>query len=585
MQVKQVEKIYLDYNGSRPTKTVTEVLQKHGFHYDKVYKVWKATNNEKSQAFPTEYMPYLGRSTVTEIEITFDGKPSEEIRNKLKLPGHDFLWNKWEKIWYSKFTQERWDFAQNLSSTPIATTPSTSYTIAHKAANPSSNLAKARDKADKLRALADKMYGIINDKLNPAIGQQRSTYRRDRIAHGIRMEGYKLQKVQELLYGLANALDAGNLVSTPLANISNRAQIDSLMGGATFPCWDDGEWRNYDEDRERLAKIGITESNFMQWHKELMALACPQQDRQLSEQEKLKKLEGEVARSSIPGYFPTPPDVVRRLIELAQIEGHHNCWEPSAGSGAIADELVKISGWTYVSEIWYELRQILKLKGHDVISHNCFDVDRTFDRIVANPPWGIGTGASAPEHIQHYYKCLAPGGRLVSLCDEGAFFRDYKEDKEFREWLGTVGGKNEKLPPGSFLNSTRSTGANMRIVIIDKPLVGGITPANNPANNIVPLSRQNEALSILESLSNIATLPTLPTLVEPVPVSPKPELLSLLDEIQLMGNEITASIQELRAMQKPVVEVVEVVKITSVKPLADTAKNLSTALKKLSACR
>lgn len=569
MQIKQVEKVYLDFGGGRPTKTVTESLQKHGFHWDKVYKVWKATNNEKSQAFPVEYMPYLGRSVVTEIEISFDGKPSEEIRNQLK--SHDFLWNKWEKIWYSKFSQERWDFAQNLASNPPSTTPST-YTISAKPQRLSpGNLAKARDKADKLRALADKMQETIDYKINSPTSRQRSTARRDRIASGTRVEGYKLQKIQELLYGIANALEAGNLVNSPLANISNRAQVESLMGNATFPCWDNGSFPSYNEHPERLAKIGITESNFQHWHRELMSMSCPQRDKQLSEQEQLKKLEGEVARSAIPGYFPTPPDVVKRLLQLAQVEGHHTCWEPSAGSGAIADELSKTPALVYVSEIWYELRQILKLKGHDIISHNCFDVDRTFDRIVANPPWGRVAGESAPEHIQHYYKCLAPGGRLVALCDEGAFYRDYKEDREFREWLEAVGGTNEKLPAGSFLNSTRSTGANMRIVVIDKPLVGGTTPANN----IVPLSRQNEALSILESLNKITI--SAPTTLEPEPVSAKSELLSLLEEIEIMGNEITTSIQELRAMQKPVIEV----KITSVKPIADTAQSLSRSLKKL----
>lgn len=39
------------------------------------------------------------------IEITFDSKPEEDIRNTLKLNG--FRWHKVKKLWYAKQTEER----------------------------------------------------------------------------------------------------------------------------------------------------------------------------------------------------------------------------------------------------------------------------------------------------------------------------------------------------------------------------------------------------------------------------------------------------------------------------------------------
>lgn len=534
MQVKQVEKYYLDYGGGKPRPLVLDFLSSKNFHYDRVYRVWKGTKSQQSTALLTD-LNSLGNPRVSEqveIEIKFDSKPDKNIRESLKEK--NFLWNKWEEIWYAKFLPERWDFAQSLSgrSPTSAPAPST-YPISVSQTSRTTKSNKDREKAEKFRELAKGMNGAIQQKIDPAIGRQRHTRRRDNIASSMRVEGYKLQKIQELLYGLASALEAGELQGTPLAKISNKAQVESLMGGARFPCWDNGGWMNYNGHPERLTKLGISESNFQHWHQKLMSLANHQQDKKRAEQERLKELQSQVAHAKIPGYFPTPLEVVTRMLQLASIYHYHECWEPSAGSGAIADELRKVSDCVSVSEIHYDLRQILEFKGHDVISWNCFDVNRKFDRIVANPPWGIAAGESAPEHIRHYYNCLKPGGRLVTLCDEGAFFRDRQEDREFRDWLQSVGGTDEKLPPGSFLNAERSTGANMRIVVINKP-------ATVSANNIVPLPSRSsdDALALLEGLS---ILPQ----VEP---EPKNEVLSILDEIAAYDVEIRKTIMELKAM-------------------------------------
>ena len=66
-------------------------------------------------------------------------------------------------------------------------------------------------KADKLRTLADKMEKQINAKLNPPIGEQRTTARRARIASNMREQGEHLQKIQEVLYYMAGAIQANRL--------------------------------------------------------------------------------------------------------------------------------------------------------------------------------------------------------------------------------------------------------------------------------------------------------------------------------------------------------------------------------------
>lgn len=53
------------------------------------------------------------------IEITFDGIPSEETRNALKEKG--FRWSRRQKLWWSRFTEEKYKWAQALTddSEPI----------------------------------------------------------------------------------------------------------------------------------------------------------------------------------------------------------------------------------------------------------------------------------------------------------------------------------------------------------------------------------------------------------------------------------------------------------------------------------
>lgn len=48
------------------------------------------------------------------IEITFEEKPSEEIRNALKASR--FRWHKVKKIWYAKNTPERLDLVESLAA-------------------------------------------------------------------------------------------------------------------------------------------------------------------------------------------------------------------------------------------------------------------------------------------------------------------------------------------------------------------------------------------------------------------------------------------------------------------------------------
>jgi len=90
-----------------------------------------------------------------------------------------------------------------------------------------------------------------------------------------------------------------------------------------------------------------------------------------------------------------------------------------------------------------------------------------YDRIIMNPPFSDRRDA---EHVRHAYKLLKPGGRLVAIMGEGVFFGSDRKAVDFRSWLESVGGTDEKLDEGTFLDPSLpvTTGVNARMVVIDK---------------------------------------------------------------------------------------------------------------------
>lgn len=55
------------------------------------------------------------------IELTFEGKPEESIREAMKAAG--FRWHRMKKLWYAKQTPDRLDLARKLSGDDQAQAP------------------------------------------------------------------------------------------------------------------------------------------------------------------------------------------------------------------------------------------------------------------------------------------------------------------------------------------------------------------------------------------------------------------------------------------------------------------------------
>ncbi|HHK0428589.1 TPA: methyltransferase, partial [Pseudomonas aeruginosa] len=83
-------------------------------------------------------------------------------------------------------------------------------------------------------------------------------------------------------------------------------------------------------------------------------------------------------------------------------------------------------------------------KGYNLVGSDFMEVSgKQYDRIVMNPPFSKGRDI---QHVQHAYSLLKPGGRLVAIMSEGAFFQSNKAAENFRAWLDGLGATSERLP-------------------------------------------------------------------------------------------------------------------------------------------
>jgi type I restriction-modification system DNA methylase subunit len=167
--------------------------------------------------------------------------------------------------------------------------------------------------------------------------------------------------------------------------------------------------------------------------------------------------------AKIPGYFPTPEAVRQMMIERARLDDQSLAiLEPSAGSGAIADDL-RARGFTVdCIEHWHCLREILTAKGHRLIHDDFMSFDGgQYDRILMNPPFEKGQDRL---HVCHAFNQLRSGGRLVAIMGAGVMFRaDYQA---FRDHIDKHGGELVELGAGMFKES--GTGVATVMLIIDR---------------------------------------------------------------------------------------------------------------------
>ena len=166
-------------------------------------------------------------------------------------------------------------------------------------------------------------------------------------------------------------------------------------------------------------------------------------------------------------YFPTPPDVVDRLMEIARIELGMLCLEPSAGRGAIAVAMHAAGAFVHMIELMAANHQALVDLGipGSVVTMADFLMscpNPVYDRVVMNPPFAKQADI---KHVMHALKFMRPDGLLVSVMSAGVMFRDNRLTQDFRDLVRSRGGEIEALPDGAF----KASGTMVNTVVVTIP--------------------------------------------------------------------------------------------------------------------
>jgi len=311
-------------------------------------------------------------------------------------------------------------------------------------------------RAVNLRKIADGLNAKIERKRNTFAGAN-LTRKRQRIIASANADADHMERQRVILRRLADLWESGD-VPDYLQGIRNCKTVDTLIYDVqrmekSFPYF-----YGYD------AKYFYCKPDYEQavFWASLVLNGVDTSDRDLERQ--IKRLTAEARLSKYPGYFPTPAETA--VIMLAYIDREpRRVLEPSAGSGELADAILAQFPDSQVDcyEVVYALRDILKLKGHNLIGDDFMAAvpEPAYDVVLMNPPFEKGQDI---EHVRHAARFLNQNGVLVSVVSASAEFRNDKKYRAFRVWLQEVGGYFVKLSGGSFKES--GTAVNTRLVVI-----------------------------------------------------------------------------------------------------------------------
>jgi protein-L-isoaspartate O-methyltransferase len=304
--------------------------------------------------------------------------------------------------------------------------------------------------SNKLNLLADKLQAEAEAKRRPGMD---NTPKRAKEAAYRSIEARQMELASQCLRGLAGlesipAELAGIRFSKAAAVNMCQTRIDT--SGGYYSVHDTGEFRDQSDAAKAFRAIGLGKT-----------------DPEVERKARIEKMERDIRFLKIPGFFPTPPDLIMMLMELADVQPGMLCLEPSAGKGDIAEALRKAGGEVHCVEIQHCLREILLAKGLDVKDDDFTAYDphegERYNRIVMNPPFEKGQDI---DHVLDAIQLLRQGGRLVAVMSTGPFFRSDSKSRDFQQFAADNLVIHE-VEPGAFKSAFNPTGVNCKVVVFN----------------------------------------------------------------------------------------------------------------------
>lgn len=132
-------------------------------------------------------------------------------------------------------------------------------------------------------------------------------------------------------------------------------------------------------------------------------------------------------------FYPTPASLAEIAVGLAEIGPDHQCLEPSAGIGGLADLMPKDR--THCVEISDLHCKVLEAKGYSVCQSDFLEyapvLKPCFDRVIMNPPFSENRWQA---HLMAAAGLVMSGGRLVAILPASAKGKDLMPHDWTCEW-------------------------------------------------------------------------------------------------------------------------------------------------------
>ena len=154
-------------------------------------------------------------------------------------------------------------------------------------------------------------------------------------------------------------------------------------------------------------------------------------------------------------FYRTPAEVVERMVSIAGDMSGSIVLEPSAGDGAIVEQVVSKYPSAIIHAVEVDAKRADKLRQKfsgvnvtqaDFMAHASIIPDV----VLMNPPFTLqGDKLAYITHINKAYQAMKEGGKLVAIAPASLKFRSDKRTSDLREFVlshGTI----EDLPSGVF---------------------------------------------------------------------------------------------------------------------------------------
>lgn len=159
-------------------------------------------------------------------------------------------------------------------------------------------------------------------------------------------------------------------------------------------------------------------------------------------------------------FFPTPPAIIRQMLDYLDIKPGERVLEPSCGDGRIVFAVHEEQPDTHITAVELEPLRVTDLRNSAAFSAtgaelvegdflNCNFTDK-YDVIPMNPPF---TRMADIHHVTHALNLLDDHGRLSAIMSAGVLFRQTNKHKTFRDMVAALGGEFVELDAGSFKES------------------------------------------------------------------------------------------------------------------------------------